>query len=89
MDLLGCYSKEMQSLPVKNCSDFKRHNLSSFQECVAQYDNETFDNFMLFFGQIEPICQYLNDTRPQISAEIFIEVSFEVASLSLVHLIIF
>lgn len=73
-DILGCYTKEMKGSPVKNCVEFAKHNKTSFQECIADYSTETFDNFMLFFGQIEPICQYINDTSPEFSAEVIIEV---------------
>lgn len=73
MEMLGCYASQMNLGPVKNCSI--QNNASSFQDCVSEYDSNNFDNFMLFFGQIEPICQYLNDTSPIISAEAIIEVA--------------
>ena len=77
-NMLGCYTKQMKEPPIKNCSEYGKQNASSFQQCVSEYNRETFDNFMLFFGQIEPICQYINDTSPEISADAIIEVEFYV-----------
>ena len=77
MDMLSCYCREKQLPPVKNCTEFGK-NSSSFQECVSEYELEVFDNFMLFFGQIEPICQYFNTTTPELSAASIIEVKINV-----------
>ena len=76
MELLNCYCKEMNLPAVKNCSEFGKANSSSFQDCVAEYGKDVFDNFMLFFGQIEPICQFYNTSTPELNAATIITVFF-------------
>ena len=74
MDLLACFTSQNNQGPLKNCSQFQQHNFSNFQDCLSQYPVKVFDNYMLFFGQIEPICQYYNNSSPTLSAATILEV---------------
>ena len=58
--MLTCWFKEYSSeLPV-NCSTEAKGNATLFQTCIAEFDKSAFDNYMLFFGQIDNICSYYN-----------------------------
>ena len=74
MDLLGCYNIEKKQPPIKNCTEFVKHNYSDFQTCLSQYKVDVLDNYMIFFGQIEPICQYYNFSSPDLSAATILKV---------------
>lgn len=74
MELLNCFCKEKQLPPVKNCTEYGKVNSSQFQECVAEYEKDVFDNYMLFFGQIEPICQFYNSSTPELNAAVILAV---------------
>ena len=50
MNLLICYSKERGDPSIRNCS--KEYNSTMFKECIANLDDDVFDNYMVFFGQI-------------------------------------
>ena len=74
MDMLNCFILEKKLPPIKNCTEFAKND-SNFQDCLSEYKADVFDNYMLFFGQIEPICQFYNSTTPELSAQLIFKVA--------------
>ena len=64
MNFLMCYVQELGKPSIRNCST--EHNSTSFKECLATFDDDNFDDFMVFFGQIRYICDYLTTPSPTI-----------------------
>ena len=73
MNLLHCYVKEKDDPPIRNCS--VESNSTSFKECIATLDDDTYDNFMILFSQIRYICDYYNSTYPTLNVQDIIKVA--------------
>lgn len=76
MNLLACFSKEEKAPAVRNCSEFASHKFSTFEECIGAYESTVFDNYMLFFAQIAPICSFYNSSTPSLSTAAIFNVTF-------------
>ena len=74
MNLLLCYTKEKNEPAIRNCSN--EHNSTSFKECIASFEDDVLDNFMLLFGQIQFICDYFNTSHPSLTKEDVLKVVF-------------
>ena len=73
-DLLICYQKEVNETVPTNCS--VKTNSTLFKLCLASLEDDIYNNYMIFYGQIFMICEFYNGTRPMISAEKMFQVSF-------------
>ena len=68
MEMLLCHVQDRKNnIHPNNCS--LSENSTMFQNCLANFQKDTFDNFMLFFSEILPICTYFKEASPILTPE--------------------
>ena len=73
-EMLDCFQKEEGKAKLANCSDYET-NSTLYKRCLANFNDEDFDNYMMLFGQTFMICEYFNGTRPILTTENVLKVS--------------
>ena len=63
MELLVCYNKQKKKPQLPN-NCLNESDSTLFKKCISTLNDESFDDFMVFFGQVSFICDYFNSTLP-------------------------
>ena len=69
--MINCYKKEANQKQLRsNCTNTS----VLFKRCMATWDDQSLDDYMLIFGQVFVICEFFNGSRPLISPEKLLKV---------------
>ena len=73
--MLNCFQLEAGKPQVTNCTELET-NSTLFKRCLANFEDDTFDNYMTLFSQVNMICEFFNGTKPTIAPEFVMQVNF-------------
>lgn len=79
MRMLLCHLKEQKEVAPKDCVEKITDELVI--NCLQSLNATYMDDYMLFFGQIDEICVFLNHSSPMITTETIKDVCFRLGML--------